>query len=130
MAMSCVSSRRRHTRCALVTGVQTCALPSFVGKRVGDEQRFVAPGAEQLPALFEEDSAQACSGRRGDGWLSRHGRWRACRRTARGCRCPIPTDWRGPGRGGVPPCRGGAPAPVNLTTTALDPGGGGRGSLP
>src|SRR3546814_12048205 len=23
----CVSSRRRHTRCALVTGVQTCALP-------------------------------------------------------------------------------------------------------
>src|SRR3546814_8765519 len=27
------SSRRRHTRCALVTGVQTCALPisSFVG---------------------------------------------------------------------------------------------------
>src|SRR3546814_6218671 len=25
--MSFVSSRRRHTRCALVTGVQTCALP-------------------------------------------------------------------------------------------------------
>src|SRR3546814_2670081 len=25
------SSRRRHTRCALVTGVQTCALPIFVG---------------------------------------------------------------------------------------------------
>src|SRR3546814_1365874 len=23
----CFSSRRRHTRCALVTGVQTCALP-------------------------------------------------------------------------------------------------------
>src|SRR3546814_6785220 len=23
------TSRRRHTRCALVTGVQTCALPSF-----------------------------------------------------------------------------------------------------
>src|SRR3546814_544022 len=23
----CVSSRRRHTRCAVVTGVQTCALP-------------------------------------------------------------------------------------------------------
>src|SRR3546814_4129756 len=29
------SSRRRHTRCALVTGVQTCALPiSLVGARV------------------------------------------------------------------------------------------------
>src|SRR3546814_4144440 len=28
------SSRRRHTRCALVTGVQTCALPIFaVGGR-------------------------------------------------------------------------------------------------
>src|SRR3546814_5214563 len=27
--MFCVSSRRRHTRCALVTGVQTCALPIF-----------------------------------------------------------------------------------------------------
>src|SRR3546814_1714420 len=26
------SSRRRHTRCALVTGVQTCALPIFLDK--------------------------------------------------------------------------------------------------
>src|SRR3546814_7853412 len=25
------SSRRRHTSCALVTGVQTCALPIFIG---------------------------------------------------------------------------------------------------
>src|SRR3546814_10540967 len=29
------SSRRRHTRCALVTGVQTCALPICIGKDVG-----------------------------------------------------------------------------------------------
>src|SRR3546814_1691799 len=33
--MCCVSvvfsSRRRHTRCALVTGVQTCALPIYDG---------------------------------------------------------------------------------------------------
>src|SRR3546814_15101782 len=30
--MSCLffSSRRRHTRCALVTGVQTCALPIYL----------------------------------------------------------------------------------------------------
>src|SRR3546814_7732564 len=28
------SSRRRHTRCALVTGVQTCALPFFAGQRL------------------------------------------------------------------------------------------------
>src|SRR3546814_3322837 len=27
------SSRRRHTRCALVTGVQTCALPIYRSKR-------------------------------------------------------------------------------------------------
>src|SRR3546814_9967579 len=27
------SSRRRHTRCAVVTGVQTCALPIFTLKR-------------------------------------------------------------------------------------------------
>src|SRR3546814_8658858 len=27
--MFCVSIRRRHTRCALVTGVQTCALPIY-----------------------------------------------------------------------------------------------------
>src|SRR3546814_15151013 len=30
----CFSSRRRHTRCALVTGVQTCALPI---SRIGGE---------------------------------------------------------------------------------------------
>src|SRR3546814_8454744 len=34
------SSRRRHTRCALVTGVQTCALPIFF--------RLVEKGIEQI----------------------------------------------------------------------------------
>src|SRR3546814_1111722 len=29
-----LSSRRRHTRCALVTGVQTCALPICVQRRL------------------------------------------------------------------------------------------------
>src|SRR3546814_7056418 len=29
MSVVFFSSRRRHTRCALVTGVQTCALPIF-----------------------------------------------------------------------------------------------------
>src|SRR3546814_10276059 len=28
------SSRRRHTRCALVTGVQTCALPIWMGENI------------------------------------------------------------------------------------------------
>src|SRR3546814_734820 len=31
-----LSSRRRHTRCALVTGVQTCALPISAGNRCED----------------------------------------------------------------------------------------------
>src|SRR3546814_15193355 len=36
------SSRRRHTRCALVTGVQTCALPIYrVSSDVGDLVRTV-----------------------------------------------------------------------------------------
>src|SRR3546814_16275793 len=30
MSLFFLSSRRRHTRCALVTGVQTCALPIYV----------------------------------------------------------------------------------------------------
>src|SRR3546814_6240067 len=30
MLCFCFSSRRRHTRCALVTGVQTCALPIYI----------------------------------------------------------------------------------------------------
>src|SRR3546814_9686315 len=29
LAFFCFSSRRRHTSCALVTGVQTCALPIY-----------------------------------------------------------------------------------------------------
>src|SRR3546814_9247842 len=48
------SSRRRHTRCALVTGVQTCALPIFLFKCL----------ALQIPAAiavvgkdFHEDAA-------------------------------------------------------------------------
>src|SRR3546814_4251308 len=38
------SSRRRHTRCALVTGVQTCALPiwqhAFVAQRIANLARM------------------------------------------------------------------------------------------
>src|SRR3546814_3249819 len=46
------SSRRRHTRCALVTGVQTCALPILVLDHrvqqadVGGAGRGVAPAGE------------------------------------------------------------------------------------
>src|SRR3546814_6992380 len=43
------SSRRRHTRCALVTGVQTCALPIWNGL-VDAEYSFPLTG--QLKAFF------------------------------------------------------------------------------
>src|SRR3546814_15294409 len=49
------SSRRRHTRCALVTGVQTCALPISVRPAQVDlrdeaaiELDLVEPGSGQL----------------------------------------------------------------------------------
>src|SRR3546814_17800978 len=65
------SSRRRHTRCALVTGVQTCALPisftrkadagdlafrSALAEAAGDEDAVhrVEPGDEILFALLEQ----------------------------------------------------------------------------
>src|SRR3546814_2449730 len=37
------SSRGRHTRCALVTGVQTCALPIFKDYPGGDEDDELVP---------------------------------------------------------------------------------------
>src|SRR3546814_4881214 len=52
------SSRRRHTRCALVTGVQTCALPICV---FGHE--FVEGGDHHLPFLllrWSRDSNHQC----------------------------------------------------------------------
>src|SRR3546814_12245627 len=43
------SSLRRHTRCALVTGVQTCALPIFLCRRC--RRRFINP---LLPTVVRE----------------------------------------------------------------------------
>src|SRR3546814_7640233 len=39
------SSRRRHTRCALVTGVQTCALPISYIDIVSGKGRDIEPAA-------------------------------------------------------------------------------------
>src|SRR3546814_1070794 len=48
------SSRRRHTRCALVTVVQTCALPILRAALAGDEQfTLVANGDAGLDAIPE-----------------------------------------------------------------------------
>src|SRR3546814_8776158 len=41
------SSRRRHTRCALVTGVQTCALPIYGSRQGGAVRRQVRQGADR-----------------------------------------------------------------------------------
>src|SRR3546814_3212072 len=50
------SSRRRHTRCALVTGVQTCALPIY---RMGD--------AAIIDSMLRDGLNDAFSGRH-SGW--------------------------------------------------------------
>src|SRR3546814_5243718 len=60
------SSRRRHTRCALVTGVQTCALPISTsclpcpGRREGDEskhevRRVGVDGSGPMPGRGDGD---------------------------------------------------------------------------
>src|SRR3546814_7560021 len=49
------SSRRRHTRCALVTGVQTCALPIYPGAALPlDDPRIAIGMDERPPALIEQ----------------------------------------------------------------------------
>src|SRR3546814_9921390 len=59
------SSRRRHTSCALVTGVQTCALPICDGEEVvfhrvrfpfarGVTQALVGERLDTIPALQRE----------------------------------------------------------------------------
>src|SRR3546814_9546507 len=62
------SSRRRHTRCALVTGVQTCALPislnsvieEIVDPALRRAERRLLPPAEPTPATADaaEDAAK------------------------------------------------------------------------
>src|SRR3546814_4492921 len=67
------SSRRRHTRCALVTGVQTCALPIYIDKKVesnviiknqgpgGDSgallRKSLADQGKKLPILEDSDDS-------------------------------------------------------------------------
>src|SRR3546814_11718899 len=52
----CYSSRRRHTRCALVTGVQTCALPIF---RIGQSAPTLSGGEAQRVKLAKELSKRS-----------------------------------------------------------------------
>src|SRR3546814_7596615 len=48
------SSRRRHTRCALVTGVQTCALPICWGIAISDESGQPTIAEQQAEATRRE----------------------------------------------------------------------------
>src|SRR3546814_16821663 len=52
------SSRRRHTRCALVTGVQTCALPISTLARSGMSQRVIAIGSDHAGFTLKEELRQ------------------------------------------------------------------------
>src|SRR3546814_11953575 len=53
------SSRRRHTRCALVTGVQTCALPICIQHSAEPIRRqLVAQLTNPLRALQQAPNAQ------------------------------------------------------------------------
>src|SRR3546814_2420245 len=59
------SSRRRHTRCALVTGVQTCALPISV-KLPDDDDVSVAGSVAKIVKL--EHAWRRLDGRNDDGF--------------------------------------------------------------
>src|SRR3546814_6315291 len=64
------SSRRRHTMCALVTGVQTCALPIPAvapDARLSPDRRRTAPG--ELRRRLAR-----CRTRRGEGLMHHHHR--------------------------------------------------------
>src|SRR3546814_3091058 len=78
------SSRRRHTRCALVTGVQTCALPILAGKscrRIWDRG---TPRSDGRTGSGARPPLAAAEGRQ---WLCRHqlakGIWRGRPRGSR-----------------------------------------------
>src|SRR3546814_8530966 len=46
------SSRRRHTRCALVTGVQTCALLIYIDTGENDSAAIAALASGQVDAIY------------------------------------------------------------------------------
>src|SRR3546814_3789125 len=50
------SSRRRHTRCALVTGVQTCALPICRRDLVGMNQGLAVKTKIMTLATFRDEA--------------------------------------------------------------------------
>src|SRR3546814_19686808 len=79
-----VSSRRRHTRCALVTGVQTCALPiCTLRTTMPNAATSLLHGLRRSTALlaaglllagpaFAQDYAFAWNPRSGAAWVATH----------------------------------------------------------
>src|SRR3546814_5362152 len=53
------SITERHTICALVTGVQTCALPSLPGVSMAKDAYEAATGADALVLVTEWDAFRA-----------------------------------------------------------------------
>src|SRR3546814_18082687 len=93
-----LSGRRRHTRCALVTGVQTCALPIWK-TRVG--------GGGELGVGYFAFGLGSGLRRRG---LGRSLGWRCRRRGSRrgrgaGCRVRLRSEERRVGKECVSTCR-------------------------
>src|SRR3546814_8848204 len=53
------SGRRRHPGCALVTGVQTCALPIYHSRRRAGHQQRLSFGGAQVKTLGKKRSDRA-----------------------------------------------------------------------
>src|SRR3546814_633381 len=51
-------SRRRHTRCALVTGVQTCALPIYAPHEFGEDQTLMRVGYARVSTSDQNPELQ------------------------------------------------------------------------
>src|SRR3546814_7800276 len=77
------SSRRRHTRCALVTGVQTCALPILQTNKAKDVARL----ASEVQSLDRLELAEALDRR-----LQHEGRSEE-RRVGKECVSTCRTRW-------------------------------------
>src|SRR3546814_1388333 len=71
------SSRRRHTRCALVTGVQTCALPISINvngvasqpRRPRNEAEAIATARSYVARGYSVDLGLGQINSRNMGWL-------------------------------------------------------------
>src|SRR3546814_2261537 len=70
------SSRRRHTRCALVTGVQTCALPICIEGQVRCVAQMIEDDRYCIDVLNQVQAIKAALGRAESEILKRHA---ACR---------------------------------------------------